>query len=117
MYNRNGRIFIEVSPEDAKLIRSGLDKLCDLEAVQPRKARTYREGTALEYLLTQLAEKPEPVAMAIWCVDDVLGRAKELNKRVSCKQAIVILNQIDDGQDCELGINWTTIDCALEEMK
>jgi len=118
MYNRNGRIFIEVSPEDAKLIRSGLDKLLDLEAKQSCKGRTAKEGNALEELLQQLRfGKVEPVAMAIWGVSDVLGRAKELRIKCSRSQAIEILNQVDDGQDCELGINWTTIGCALEELK
>lgn len=117
MLNRNGRIFIEVSPEDVKLIKSGIDKLLDLEARQPRKGRTTSEGRALETLLGQLRQKPEPVAMAIWCVGDVMGRAKEKHMKISKQQAIGVLNNIDDRQDCEYGISWTTIDCYLGELK
>ena len=58
----------------------------------------------------------EHIATAIWCEDDVLGRAKELGKKITRKQAQEILDEIDHKQDCEYGISWTTLDCFIEEL-
>jgi len=62
--------------------------------------------------------KPEEhIATAIWCEEDVLGRAKELGKKISRKQAQEILDDIERRQDYEYGISWTTIDCAIEDAQ
>lgn len=87
MYLRGHKVLIEVEATDIKLLASGLDKLLQLEAKQLRKGRTVSEGRALESLLGQLVAKPEPVAMAIWCVEDVMGRAKERHVKISREQA------------------------------
>lgn len=57
------------------------------------------------------------VAIVIWCEDDVLERAKELDIECSREQAQSILNQIDHRQSCEQGITWDTIDYYLYEIK
>lgn len=57
------------------------------------------------------------VAVAIWCEDDVLGRAKELGIKCSRAQAREIIDSIDHKQDCSLGITWVTIDCYLHDLK
>ena len=57
------------------------------------------------------------VAVAIWCEDDVLGRAKELGIKCSRAQAREIIDSIDHKQDCLMGITWDTIDCYLHELK
>ena len=57
------------------------------------------------------------VAVAIWCEDDVLGRAKELGLKCSRARASEIIDEIDRKQDCSLGITWVTIDCFLQEYK
>ena len=56
------------------------------------------------------------VAVAIWCEDDVLGRAKELGKKCSRAQAREIIDSMDHKQDCTMGITWDTIDCYLYEL-
>jgi len=53
------------------------------------------------------------VAVAIWCEDDVLGRAKERGIKCSRARAREIIDRIDNKQDCTLGISWDTIDCYL----
>jgi len=55
------------------------------------------------------------VAVAIWCEDDVLGRAKELGIKCSRARAREIIDEMDRKQDCSLGINWDTIDCYLQD--
>ena len=55
------------------------------------------------------------VAVAIWCEDDVLGRAKELGYTCSREQAGEMVDMMDNKQDCSLGITWDTIDCYLAE--
>lgn len=53
------------------------------------------------------------VAVAIWCVEDVIERAKERGKKLSKEQAEEILDTIDRKQDASLGISWDTIDAHL----
>lgn len=57
------------------------------------------------------------VAVAIWCEDDVLERAEELNIECTQEQARAIIDIIDHKQDCSLGISWNTIDYYLDEVK
>jgi hypothetical protein len=57
----------------------------------------------------------EHIATAIWCEEDVLGRAKEQGKKITREQAQEILDTIDRKQDCELGITWDTLDCYIDE--
>ena len=56
------------------------------------------------------------VAVAIWCEDDVVGRAKEKGMKITREQAQEILAKMERNHDAELGITWTTIDCYLEEL-
>jgi hypothetical protein len=58
----------------------------------------------------------EHIATAIWCEEDVLGRAKELGKKITRKQAQDILDDIERHHDAELGISWTTLDCAIQDL-
>ena len=57
------------------------------------------------------------VAVAIWCEDDVRGRARERHVKCSRAQAREILDKVDHKQDCTLGITWDTLDCYLDELK
>lgn len=58
----------------------------------------------------------EHVAIAIWCEDDVLWRAKEKGIECSREQAQDILDKMDHKQDCSIGISWVTIDCYLGDL-
>ena len=61
--------------------------------------------------------KPEDVlAVIIWQVDDVLGRAKEREIEITREQAEKIVSRIDRRKDATLGITWVTIDCALDDF-
>lgn len=53
------------------------------------------------------------VAVAIWCEDDVLGRAKKRGIKCSRARAREIIDRIDNKQDCSIGITWDNIDCYL----
>jgi len=57
------------------------------------------------------------VAIAIWCEDDVLERAKEKGIECSREQARDILDNMDHKQDCSMGISWDTIDCYLWDLE
>lgn len=59
----------------------------------------------------------EVVAVAIWCVEDVLARAEERGIKISKEQAEEILDEIDRKQDASLGISWDTIDAYLDDFK
>ena len=54
------------------------------------------------------------VAVAIWCVEDVLAEAKERGIAINKEQAGEILDMIDRKQDASLGISWDTIDAAID---
>jgi hypothetical protein len=58
----------------------------------------------------------EHIATAIWSEEDVLGRAKELKKKITRKQAQDILDDIEQHHDAELGICWMTLDCAIQDL-
>ena len=51
-----------------------------------------------------------------WCVEDVLGRAKENEIPCTEEQARVILARMNHGHDCDLGITWGTIDYYLDTL-
>ena len=56
------------------------------------------------------------VAVAIWCEDDVLERAKERGIRLTREQAQGVLANMDYKQDCSMGITWDTMDVYLDEV-
>jgi len=56
----------------------------------------------------------ELVAVAIWCIEDVIGRAKERGITLTREQADGILDLVDRKQDCSLGISWDTLDCYTD---
>jgi hypothetical protein len=58
----------------------------------------------------------EHIATAIWCEEDVLGRAEERDMVITREQAQSIIDQMDANQDAELGITWDTIDAGLDEL-
>jgi len=51
----------------------------------------------------------------VWCVNDVLEQADELGIALSDKEAKSILDDILDHHDCEMGVSWLTLRCAIED--
>jgi hypothetical protein len=49
----------------------------------------------------------------LWCIDDIIEKAKELKKRCSKKDARIILAHIEQDFDAEFGITWRTIEDAV----
>lgn len=60
--------------------------------------------------LTDNYQSDEHIATAIWCEEDVIGRARERGKFVTQEQAQNILDTIDRKQDCTQGISWVELD-------
>lgn len=54
-------------------------------------------------------------SQGLWSVDDVIDRAKELNKHCSKKDARAILARIEQGFDAEHGINWQTVEDYISD--
>ena len=52
-----------------------------------------------------------------WNVEDVTIRANELGIKVTTKEAIEVLEDIENNWDSEIGISWTNIDVGLEELE
>ena len=57
------------------------------------------------------------VAVAIWCEEDVIGLAKNMDINLSHKAAGEILDTIDQHQNCEMGIGWGTLTAYICEWK
>lgn len=55
------------------------------------------------------------VAVAIWCREDVIGKAKEMGFTITDEAADEILDDIERHHDCELGITWLTLECCIED--
>lgn len=71
----------------------------------------------IERLQRQYADNlDEHVAVAVWSEDDVLGRAKEREIKITKEKAQEIIDRIDRKQDATLGISWDTIDCYLDDL-
>jgi len=70
-------------------------------------------------VIRKLSERYQPnehIATAIWCEEDVIGRAEERGMSITKEQAQSILEQMDANHDAELGITWDTIDAGLDEL-
>lgn len=58
-------------------------------------------------------------AVAVWGVDDVLNRAKDLkddgiiDRELTTEEAEDIIEIIDSKQDCNIGINWDVISTMI----
>ena len=74
-------------------------------------------ATVDEVIKRVIGNGKQHIAVAIWCEDDVLGRAKERGISCSISEAREIIDLMDSKQDCELGITWDTIDCYLDTRR
>ena len=54
-------------------------------------------------------------SQGLWSIDDVIDKAKELNKRCSKKDARAILALIEQGFDAECGITWQMVEDYVED--
>jgi len=67
--------------------------------------------------LNRLYQSDEHIAVAIWCEDDVIEKAQEMNMTITREEAREILDNVEANHDCELGITWDTLDAYLDELK
>ena len=54
-------------------------------------------------------------SQGLWSTEDIIGKAKEMKKRCSKKDARIILSDIEQNFDAEFGITWCTIEQAVED--
>lgn len=73
---------------------------------------SFNKEQAFKIAIDYLRDNSDCIAI-IWNVDDVLEIAKEKNIKLSHSEALDILDYIESNHDANYGINWTTIDCAL----
>jgi len=75
--------------------------------------------TTVTQLICKLQRQYKPnalVAVAIWEVDDVIERAQEREIPMTHDQAETIIQRMDDNHDACHGINWSVVDCYLDEL-
>ena len=56
----------------------------------------------------------EHFACVIWSTADVIGKAKEMHKRISTAKANDIIDHIHRRHDAGLGITWDTLESYIE---
>jgi hypothetical protein len=108
-----GKAYIEVEADQVEVLQIAVKKLLGLPKPD---VLTTTEVNSLERLAKELDGKPNYVAMATWNVEDVLEKAREDGTPCTEGQAREILSDMDNHQDCDLGISWTTIGCYLDEL-
>jgi hypothetical protein len=59
----------------------------------------------------------EDKIIVVWCIDDVIGRAKERGIKLSRKKALEALEGMERRHDASMGINWDTVDCWIDEVR
>lgn len=62
------------------------------------------------------AEDRDEYCLVVWCIDDVLGLAEQRGVNLSVDEAKEAIALISHNHDCELGISWVTLDCAIDEI-
>ena len=56
------------------------------------------------------------ICMIIWGSEDVELEAKNMNAVMSEEETQAILDNMEDGHDATLGVNWYTIQCHIEAV-
>ena len=70
----------------------------------------------IEHLRRSYKEN-QHIAVAIWCIEDVMERAKERGIKITEEQAEELIDRVDRKQDASIGISWDTIDCYLDDLE
>lgn len=52
----------------------------------------------------------------MWVVEDVIGQAKEIGKKINKKEAQQVLEDVERKFNSEFGISWETINRGIEEL-
>lgn len=70
-----------------------------------------------QYLLPENRRDEDYSITVSWNVTDVKNAAKEREISISTKQAIELLKSLEQNHEAEVGINWTTINDALDQER
>ena len=66
--------------------------------------------------ILQAKDPEESVCIHMWVVEDVIGQAKEMHKRITKKEAQQVLEDIERKFNSEFGISWDTINNGIEKL-
>jgi len=78
---------------------------------QEKQLRLEQDITTAKELLTANGIQSQ----GLWSIDDIIDKAKELKKRCSKKDALIILANIEQGFDAGYGITWSTVEDNVED--
>lgn len=65
--------------------------------------------------LQNLYKPDDVIACHLWQVDDVIGKAEEMEVKVTKEQAEEIIESLHKNVDSEHGITWGTLEFEIEE--
>ena len=69
-----------------------------------------------EYIRATLSEFWEGKIALIWEIEDVFTEAENMGVKLTKEQAIEVLQAVLDHHDATMGVSWTTLDCAIEDL-
>lgn len=58
-----------------------------------------------------------PIAYALWLPDDVIETANAIGVTLNDEQIADVLHHVDNSHDANYGINWQTIESAINSLK
>lgn len=68
---------------------------------------------SIDNLITEYYFSTKRIAL-LWGIDDVIGRAKELDICINEDEAFIILQKVDHRHDASIGVNWEVLDVYIE---
>lgn len=61
-------------------------------------------------------KKMEKSINIVWSVEDIFERARQENIKITEKQALEILENVENNHDANIGINWEVLDFHIEDI-
>jgi hypothetical protein len=68
-------------------------------------------------MYTKEIDSPNPYIEIRWHVSDIVNYAKDQDISLTLTQAIDVLELLIRTHDCNSGISWDAVDCAIEIRK
>jgi hypothetical protein len=91
-----------------------LRQLSPNQAKTPKQKKQFSREQDIEAAKELLAANGIQ-SQGLWGVDDIMGKAKEMKKRCSKKDARIILCDIEQNFDAEYGISWQTLENQIDD--
>ncbi|HRZ18691.1 MAG TPA: hypothetical protein P5136_01425 [Methanofastidiosum sp.] len=52
----------------------------------------------------------------VWSIEDVYATAEQMNRKITKKEAVTVLENLGHNHDATIGINWDVIESTIESL-